>query len=352
MIQKYLIGFFLIAALLLAASARAEEISGVDPGTPVQKQVSGSSEMTVRPEMAASEKDAVSETKQTPQDETPTPPRVAGTPETGAAPAAGEAPKSVTAPEPGTAPETGKPTDAEPAPEAEGAQKQETAPGAVAPPGTGTAPEETIPEEVVEETTIADPLEPWNRAMFQFNDKVYFWALKPVARGYNAVVPEPARVSVRNVFRNVKMPIRFASSLLQGKFKGAGVELARFVINSTIGLAGFFDVAKDTFELEASKEDLGQTLGFYGMGGLMYIVWPFIGPSNVRDSIGLAGDTFLDPINYLNPWEVPMGINAYDRINQTSLELGTYEDMIKSSLDVYLAVRDAYIQYRKAQIKK
>lgn len=356
--RKYLIGFFLIAAVLLAGSARAEGISGIDPGTPVPEQVSGSSEMTVRPEMppsgsvviAAYEKEAVSETEQTPQEETP--PKVDGTPETDAAPAAGEAPKTVTVPEPGTAPETGMPTATEPAPEAEGAQKQETAPGAEVAPGTGTAPEESIPEEVVEETTIADPIEPWNRAMFQFNDKLYFWALKPVARGYNAVVPEPVRVSVRNFFRNVTMPIRFVNSLLQGKFKGAGVELARFGINTTIGLAGFFDIAKDRFCLNASKEDLGQTLGFYGMGGLMYIVWPFLGPSNVRDTIGFAGDTFLDPVNYINPFEVPLGINAYDRINETSLELGTYEDMKKSSLDVYIAVRDAYIQYRKAQIKK
>ena len=356
--RKYLIGFFLIAAVLLAGSARAERIPGIDPETTVPEQVSGSSEMTVRPEMPpsgsavmeASEKVAVSETEPTPQAETP--PRVESTPEADAAPAAEEAPKSVTAPEPGTAPESGMPTGTGPAPEAEGAQKQEMAPGAEITPGTETASEETIPEEVVEETTIADPIEPWNRAMFQFNDKLYFWALKPVARGYNAVVPEPVRVSVRNFFRNVTMPIRFVNSLLQGKFKGAGLELARFGINTTIGLAGFFDIARDRFELQASKEDLGQTLGFYGMGGLMYIVWPFIGPSNVRDTIGFAGDTFLDPVNYFSPWEVPLGINAYDRINNTSLELGTYEDLKKSSLDVYIAVRDAYIQYRKAQIKK
>ncbi len=188
--------------------------------------------------------------------------------------------------------------------------------------------------------------------MFQFNDKLYFWALKPVARGYNAVVPEPARISVRSFFRNVAMPVRFVNSLFQGKFKAAGTELARFGINTTIGLVGFFDVAKSRFDLEAHNEDLGQTLGHYGMGGLMYIVWPFIGPSTVRDTIGYAGDSFLDPVSYIDPFEAAIGVNAYGQINKTSLELGTYEDMVESALEPYIAVRDAYIQYRNGLIKK
>jgi len=203
-----------------------------------------------------------------------------------------------------------------------------------------------------ERVEIADPLEPVNRAMHQLNDKLYFWALKPVARGYNAVVPEPARISVRSFFRNVAMPVRFVNSLFQGKFKAAGTELARFGINTTIGMVGFFDVAKSRFDLEAHNEDLGQTLGHYGMGGLMYIVWPFIGPSNVRDTIGFAGDSFLDPVSYIDPFEAAIGVNAYGQINKTSLELGTYEDMVESALEPYIAVRDAYIQYRNGLIKK
>jgi phospholipid-binding lipoprotein MlaA len=191
-----------------------------------------------------------------------------------------------------------------------------------------------------------------NRAVFLFNDKFYFWAFKPVARGYNAVVPEPVRISVRNFFRNVEMPIRFVNSLLQGKFKGAGTELARFGINTTIGVAGFFDMAKSRFELDPQEEDLGQTLGFYGMGGLMYVVWPILGPSTVRDTIGMAGDTFLSPVSYISPFEVALGVSAYEQLNKTSLVLGTYEDLKAASLEPYIGVRDAYIQRRKVLINK
>ena len=213
------------------------------------------------------------------------------------------------------------------------------------------AREEAVPEavaveegddaaEAVEEVSIADPIEPLNRVIFQFNDTFYFWALKPVARGYAFIVPEPARISVRNFFRNVKMPIRFTNSLLQAKFKGAGTELARFGINSTLGVAGFFDVAKDTFGLNPSDEDFGQTLGFYGMGGLMYIVWPILGPSTVRDTIGLAGDSFLSPARYITPFEAALGLNVFEQVNRTSLDLGAYEDLLAASLEPYIGVRD------------
>jgi phospholipid-binding lipoprotein MlaA len=206
-------------------------------------------------------------------------------------------------------------------------------------------------EEVIEEG-IADPLEPWNRWMFTFNDKLYFWAMKPVAQGYNAVVAEPVRVSVRNFFNNVAMPVRFVNSLLQLKFVSAGTELARFGLNTTVGIAGFLDVAKDNFDLSGQKEDFGQTLGRYGIGGGVYIVWPFIGPSNIRDTIGFVGDSFLNPISYIDPIEAVIGIDAYDRINRTSLELGDYEALKESSLEPYTAVKDAYMQYRKNLIKK
>ncbi|MRR05538.1 MAG: VacJ family lipoprotein [Deltaproteobacteria bacterium] len=208
-----------------------------------------------------------------------------------------------------------------------------------------------MPEEVDEAVTIADPIEPWNRVMFHFNDKLYFWGLKPLARGYNAVVPQPVRVSVRNFFRNVVMPVRFVNCLLQGKLKGAGIELTRFGINTVIGLAGFFDVAKSRFELSARNEDFGQTLGFYGMDGLMYIVWPFVGPSTVRDTIGFAGDSFLNPLNYIEPFEAEIAVQSYEKVNSLSLELGNYEEMKKASLEPYIAIRDAFIQYRTEQIK-
>jgi len=230
--------------------------------------------------------------------------------------------------------------------------KTEDVSGSKVSPRPGAAAKEDEADETDGEVTIADPIEPLNRAMFQFNDKFYFWALKPAARGYNAVVPEPVRVSVRNFFLNVKMPIRFVNSLFQGKFKGAGTELARFGINTIMGLAGFFDVAKSEFDLSPYDEDLGQSLGFYGMGELMYIVWPILGPSTVRDTIGLAGDSFLNPASYINPFEVGLGVRGYEQLNKTSLDLGTYEDLKEASIEPYIGVRDAFIQYRKKQIKK
>jgi phospholipid-binding lipoprotein MlaA len=234
----------------------------------------------------------------------------------------------------------------------EAASKVESVPKAEVYPKPEASEEEDETEGAIEEVTIADPIEPVNRAIFQFNDKFYFWALKPVALGYNAVVPEPVRISVRNFFRNVKMPIRFVNSLFQGKFKGAGTELARFGINTTIGVAGFFDVAKSKFDLNPYNEDFGQTLGFYGMGGLMYIVWPILGPSTVRDTIGFAGDSFLSPVSYISPFEVALGVVAYEQINKTSLDLGTYEDLKASLLEPYIGVRDAYIQNRNKLINE
>lgn len=213
-------------------------------------------------------------------------------------------------------------------------------------------PKEPPAEEAVEEKSVADPLEPWNRLVFQFNDKFYFWVLKPVAKGYNVIMPEPARVSVRNFFANVTMPIRFVNSVLQGKMKGAGNELARFGINTTLGVAGFFDVAKDWYDIDGQREDFGQTLGFYGMPGLMYIEWPILGPANVRDSIGMVGDMFLNPSSYINPFEAALGVRAYGVVNETSLELGEYEDLINAAVDPYESLKDAHEQYRKKLIEK
>lgn len=238
------------------------------------------------------------------------------------------------------------------APSGESVEGTKETAGREAPSAMATAEEEEEPANGVEEVVIADPIEPWNRAMFTFNDKLYFWVLKPVARGYKFVVPEPARISVRNFFANVKAPVRFANTILQGKFRGASTEFARFVLNSTVGLAGLFDVAKSHFELDAYDEDFGQTLGFYGVGGMMYIVWPILGPSTVRDTVGMAGDSFLNPVSYITPYSAPLGVKAYEQVNKTSLELGTYEDIIAASVEPYVGVRDGFIQHRKKQINK
>ncbi len=191
-----------------------------------------------------------------------------------------------------------------------------------------------------------------NRALFVVNDKAYFWVMKPVAQGYRAVVPEGVRVSVRNFFANLAMPIRFVNNLLQGKGKGMGVELLRFAINTTAGIGGLFDPAKNDFHIDPSDEDLGQTFGKYGLGHGLYIVLPLLGPSSLRDAAGLAGDSFLDAVNYLEDRWAVAGVKAFKAENEISLTIGRYEDLKKSAIDPYVALRDAYVQYRAKKVKE
>jgi phospholipid-binding lipoprotein MlaA len=199
---------------------------------------------------------------------------------------------------------------------------------------------------------IRDPLEKVNRAMFKVNDKLYFWVLKPVATGYRKVVPEPARVSVRRFFTNASSGVRIANCALQGKLKETGTESARFVINTTVGLAGLFDPAESQFHLQMQEEDLGQTLGRYRIGQGFYVIWPIVGPASVRDTVGMVGDGFLLPWPYfLGRWPV-LGVRAYDKTNGTSLVLGEYESFKASALDPYVSLRNAYAQYRESKVKE
>ena len=204
-----------------------------------------------------------------------------------------------------------------------------------------------------EKVTITDPLEPFNRAMFTFNDRLYFWVLKPVAQGYGAIMPEPARVSVSNFFSNLRSPIHFVNCLLQANFIGAATELFRFMINSTIGLAGLFDPAGgEEIHLVRQDEDFGQTLGVYGAGQGFYIVWPILGPSSPRDTVGMVGDFFAYPLSYLDPWYAWLAVRGYETINDVSLSIGDYEAIKEAAIDPYLAVRNAYAQYRQKKVEE
>jgi phospholipid-binding lipoprotein MlaA len=208
-------------------------------------------------------------------------------------------------------------------------------------------------DELDEDIEIADPLEYWNRAMFHFNDKLYFWVFKPVATGYKAVVPTPIRGNFQNFFNNLGGPIRFVNCFLQGKMASGGKEICRFVINSTAGIGGLWDLASRHEELkQVADEDLGQTLGYYRMGNGFYLVWPFLGSSTLRDSIGMAGDMFLDPITYVNPTEAALGLRTFDAVNQTSFRIGDYEAFKEAAIEPYEAFRDAYIQHRASKVKK
>lgn len=207
-------------------------------------------------------------------------------------------------------------------------------------------------DEEEEFALVADPFEPFNRAMFYFNDKLYVYALRPIALGYRTITPEKARTGVDNFFTNLTAPIRFVNCVLQGKDKAASVEFGKFVINSTWGVLGIFDLFKDDPELNPDSEDFGQTLAAYGFGDGFYIVWPILGSSTLRDSVGSAGDTFLNPITYVTPTEASMGLTAADTINTVSFRIEDIDSGRKAAFDLYEASRNYYIQNRRAKIKK
>jgi phospholipid-binding lipoprotein MlaA len=202
------------------------------------------------------------------------------------------------------------------------------------------------------EALVPDPLIKFNRAMFQVNDRLYFWFLKPVAKGYKKVTPGFFRKGVSNFFHNLGTPVRLVSSVLQGKIKGAGSELGRFLVNTTLGVGGVWDPADKFFGLKSSEEDLGQTLGSYRIGNGFYIVWPVLGPSTARDTVGLAGDFFLNPLYYLEPSELAWGLSGLDTVNNASFMIGDYETVKSTYMDPYVMIRDFYIEHRKKKISE
>ncbi|MFO7876926.1 MAG: VacJ family lipoprotein [Desulfovermiculus sp.] len=201
--------------------------------------------------------------------------------------------------------------------------------------------------------SIADPLEPLNRLMFQVNDRLYLWVLDPAARGYAAAVPEPWRESFGHAFYNVATPVRLVNNLLQGRPVNAAREVGSCVINTVFGFAGLLEPAKsiEILRPQPPDTDAGLTLGTWGLGHGFYLVLPVLGPSSLRDSVGRVGDVYLDPLDYVSPWELALGLRAEEKLNALSLRLGQYEDMKESALDPYSAFKDGYIQYRKRSLQ-
>jgi phospholipid-binding lipoprotein MlaA len=216
-----------------------------------------------------------------------------------------------------------------------------------------------------------DPWEPMNTKIFEFNRQVDRFVLKPVAKGYDFVMPDLVQVGISNIFSNLRFAPRFLNNVFQGKLKGAGIEVGRFLINSTVGVAGFFDLAKKV-DLVTSEEDLGQTLGFYGVKPGPYLVLPMFPPFTVRDFVGYVGDVFLDPINWLvvpiiEVNNVPSVIAHKNRttstlirtgsrvgeiVNERSRNLEKYQGVEEATLDLYTAVRNAYLQTRVRAIRE
>lgn len=197
-----------------------------------------------------------------------------------------------------------------------------------------------------------DPLRGYNRFMFSFNDKAYFWVMKPIVQGYGKVVPESARRAVHRCVINLGAPVRFVNTTLQFKLRAAGAEAGRFVINTTIGIVGLFDPAASHFGLNAPpKEDLGQTLGHYGIGTGFPIVLPLLGPSNLRDTLALAPDWYFHPFSYLD-YEISIAASALATANFMSLNIGEYELLKESAIDAYTMFKDGYKQQREAAIRE
>ena len=186
--------------------------------------------------------------------------------------------------------------------------------------------------------------------MFHVNDKLYFWILQPTALGYKAVTPQFFRVGVANFFHNITMPIRFTSSLLQGDLEATGTELGRFTVNSTVGLLGLMDPAEQYLDWHPNNQDMGLTLGKYGIGNGPYIVWPVFGPSTLRDTVGRSTDYFLSPLSYLQPDKLSITVQAVDKVNATYFSLGDYETFKQAYIDPYERMKEFYIDYRAERV--
>lgn len=206
--------------------------------------------------------------------------------------------------------------------------------------------DESIPEDV-----YYDPLEPMNRIFFEFNDKLYYLVLNPLNTIYSAIIPFDVRFSIGNFVTNLSTPVRLLNTILQLKIADSGVILSRFLINSTLGVAGFGDPALLEFGLEPKQEDFGQTLGYWGVGEGMYLCLPIIGPSNARDIVGFTTDAYTHPmVYYIDDFAVTAGYYVESRVNLLSLNPEVYEDLKKYSLDPYVSMRQVYLEYRRKKI--
>jgi len=196
-----------------------------------------------------------------------------------------------------------------------------------------------------------DPWERFNEKTFWFNhDVLDRYALKPVATVW-AKIPDPMRQGLANAFRNLAMPKRLVNEVLQARFQEAGSEVARFLVNTTVGVAGFVDVASRA-GLQESDADTGQTLGVYGAGPGPYLVMPLLPPLTVRDGIGYAADSLLDPLSwFVTPFAADFGRAAGKTVNERAANLKLYQDVEDASLDLYAAVRNGYLQRRQKSIE-
>jgi len=204
---------------------------------------------------------------------------------------------------------------------------------------------------------ISDPLQDLNRATFRFNDGLYTFLFRPISKGYEAVFPSLVRQGIDNAYDNVKFPVRFVNCLLQVRFERAGKETEKFVVNTTVGVGGLVRMSdRISSLLDVPPTDTGLTFADWGMGHGPYIVIPFLGPSSLRDGVGLIGDYALHPVNWGVFWHgrhdwtmIPPSVNT---LRALPGQLGKYDAATSEAVDPYISVRSAYMQYRAEAARK
>ena len=194
-----------------------------------------------------------------------------------------------------------------------------------------------------------DPLEGFNRAMYDFNEGLDKAVIKPLAKGYQAITPAPVDRGITNFFNNLDDVISAANNLLQFKFRRAASDVGRVAVNSTIGIGGFFDVATN-MDMPRYDEDLGQTLGAWGFEPGAFIVLPVLGATTVRDGIGMVGDWYIDPITYIEDDTTRWSLRGLDIIDTRADLLSASRVLDQAALDPYAFMRDAYLQRRRSQV--
>ena len=203
---------------------------------------------------------------------------------------------------------------------------------------------------VVEEEDDGDPFETPNRFIFAFNETLDVFLLKPAAETYRFLVPEPVRDAVQNFFRNLRSPVILANNVFQGDEEGVNTTVARFALNSTLGVLGLFDVATE-MGYPYQDEDFGLTLGSYEVGSGPYLVLPLFGPSSVRDGIGRGVDVLLDPLTYVLTTEQSAGRLVITGVDTRSRHIEQIEDIQRDAVDFYARIRSLYQQNRKKLVE-
>lgn len=200
---------------------------------------------------------------------------------------------------------------------------------------------------------IPDPIEPVNRGIFWFNDKLYIYVARPTTRGYRFLLGQGVRKRVGNVFDNLDEPRNFVNSFFQARPTDASISFSRFLINSTVGVAGIFNPAG--YWMDETKRNLNQTFGKWGIHPGFYIVWPFFGSSSLRGTVGEVGDGFLYPPYYLEGDDAGLartGLTVLRNVNSLSFQLGRYEDLKRASIDPYIGFKNFYEQRVEQKLKQ